>query len=241
MHSFFSVFSKSIYQLCNDLDSLAYATHSVLQDFLADGVRYLELRTIPRASPTFAFTRTEYLTTVLTIIETFLSVHSPQISVYLILAIDRGNNTAADALSIIDLAIAHRPRVVGVDICGNPTKGDVALYGPALAKAKAHGLGITVHFAETVASGSDRELNTLLSFRPDRLGHVIHVPEDFKREIARRRLGLELCMSCNVHAEMIDGGFPAHHFGYWRHVDCPVVLCVCFPLPFSLYFGRVRC
>ncbi|KAG2009158.1 hypothetical protein GB937_007934 [Aspergillus fischeri] len=225
LQTFFSVFSKSIYQLCNDLDSLAYATHSVLQNFLADGVRYLELRTIPRASPTLAFTRTEYLTTVLTTIETFLSVHSPQISVYLILAIDRGNNTAADALSIIDLAIAHRPRVVGVDICGNPTKGDVALYGPALAKAKAHGLGITVHFAETQASGSERELSTLLSFRPDRLGHVIHVPEDFKREIARRRLGLELCMSCNVHAEMIDGGFPAHHFGYWRHVDCPVVLC----------------
>jgi adenosine deaminase len=89
-----------------------------------------------------------------------------------------------------------------------------------------------VHFAETVASGSERELSTLLSFRPDRLGHVIHVPEDFKREIARRRLGLELCMSCNVHAEMIDGGFPAHHFGYWRHVDCPVVLCVCFFLSF---------
>lgn len=192
MHSFFSVFSKSIYQLCNDLDSLAYATSSVLQDFLADGVRYLELRTIPRASPTLAFTRTEYLTTVLTTIETFLSAHSSQISVYLILAIDRGNDTAADALSIVDLAIAHRPRVVGVDICGNPTKGDVALYGPALAKAKAHGLGITVHFAETEASGSERELSTLLSFRPDRLGHVIHVSEDFKREIARRRLGLEL-------------------------------------------------
>ncbi|RHZ59586.1 putative adenosine deaminase [Aspergillus thermomutatus] len=225
LQTFFSAFSKSIYQLCNDLDSLAYATHSVLQDFLSDGVRYLELRTIPRASPTHAFTRTGYLTTVLTTIEAFLTTHSPHLSVYLILAIDRGNSTAADALEIVDLAIAHAPRVVGVDICGNPTRGDVSLYADALAKARAHGLGITVHFAETEVSGSERELSTLLSFRPDRLGHVIHVPEEFKREIARRRLGLELCMSCNVHAEMIDGGFPAHHFGYWRHVDCPVVLC----------------
>ncbi|KAF7168978.1 hypothetical protein CNMCM6106_003983 [Aspergillus hiratsukae] len=224
LQTFFSVFSKSIYQLCNDLDSLAYATHSVLKDFLADGVRYLELRTIPRASPTLAFTRTEYLSTVLTTIETFLTTQN-QMSVYLILAIDRGHSTPADALSIIDLAIAHAPRIVGVDICGNPTKGDVGLYGPALSKAKSHGLGITVHFAETEASASETELSTLLSFRPDRLGHVIHVSEEFKREIARRRLGLELCMSCNVHAEMIDGGFPAHHFGYWRHVDCPVVLC----------------
>jgi adenosine deaminase len=136
MHSFFSVFSKSIYQLCNDLDSLAYATHSVLQDFLADGVRYLELRTIPRASPTFAFTRTEYLTTVLTTIETFLSVHSPQISVYLILAIDRGNNTAADALSIIDLPSRTAPASSASISAATPRKATSRSTAPPSPKPK---------------------------------------------------------------------------------------------------------
>ncbi|EAW07506.1 putative adenosine deaminase [Aspergillus clavatus NRRL 1] len=225
LQTFFQTFSQSIYHLCNDLESLRYATHSVLKDFLADGVRYLELRTIPRASSAASFSREEYVSTIISTIDDFQSTHPGQMPTYLILAIDRGHSDSADALEIIDLAIAHSQHVVGVDVCGNPARGDVSLYRDAFAKAKAAGLGITVHFAETPVSGSPNELETLLSFRPDRLGHVIHVPEDFKREIARRRLGLELCMSCNVHAEMIDGGFPNHHFGYWRHVDCPVVLC----------------
>ncbi|OGE55990.1 hypothetical protein PENARI_c003G09858 [Penicillium arizonense] len=223
LKTFFSTFSKLTYQICNDLKSLVYATNSVLQDFLDDGVVYLELRTIPRASP--GITRDEYLNTVLTTIENFRT-KTTQMSVSLILAIDRGSMNAAEADKIVDLAIANKPRgVVGVDICGNPTKGDVSIYRDAFSRAKSNGLGITLHFAETVASASHVELATMLSFMPDRLGHVIHVPDEFKQEISRRKLGLELCISCNVHAKMISGGYLDHHFGYWRHEDCPIALC----------------
>ncbi|EHA18182.1 hypothetical protein ASPNIDRAFT_38216 [Aspergillus niger ATCC 1015] len=230
LQTFFQSFNKSIYNLVNDLASLTYATHSVLTDFQNDGVTYLELRTIPRASPSSSFTREEYLTTVLDAISDFQanqSPSSPKMSVYLILALDRGHHTTAEALEIVDLALAHRARgIVGIDVCGNPTKGDVSVLREAFAKAKANGLGLTVHFAEMREAAKPRELETLLEFQPDRLGHVIHVPEELKREIARRQLGLELCMSCNVHAKMFDGGFLDHHFGYWRHQDCPIVLCV---------------
>ncbi|CAK45597.1 uncharacterized protein An08g06270 [Aspergillus niger] len=229
LQTFFQSFNKSIYNLVNDLASLTYATHSVLTDFQNDGVTYLELRTIPRASPSSSFTREEYLTTVLDAISDFQanqSPSSPKMSVYLILALDRGHHTTAEALEIVDLALAHRARgIVGIDVCGNPTKGDVSVLREAFAKAKANGLGLTVHFAEMREAAKPRELETLLEFQPDRLGHVIHVPEELKREIARRQPGLELCMSCNVHAKMFDGGFLDHHFGYWRHQDCPIVLC----------------
>lgn len=185
---------------------------------------YLELRTIPRASP--GITQKQYINSVLDTTEKFRS-KTKLMSVFLILAIDRGSMTAAEADEIVDLAIENRSRgVVGVDICGNPTKGDVSIYKEAFAKAKTNGLGITLHFAETTASASTSELLTLLSFQPDRLGHVIHVPDEIKKEIARRKLSLELCISCNVHAKMINGGFLDHHFGYWRHEDCPIALCV---------------
>ncbi|KAJ5161632.1 Metallo-dependent hydrolase [Penicillium capsulatum] len=175
--------------------------------------------------PSSNITREEYLNTVLDVVETFKAKNTIM-SVFLILALDRGNTTAAEATEIVDLAIANKSRgVVGVDLCGNPTQGDVNLYRPAFARAKSHGLGVTLHFAETAASGTPSELADLLSFQPDRLGHVIHVPDDVKREIARQRLGLELCMSCNVHAKLIDGGFLNHHFGHWRHTDCPIALC----------------
>ncbi|OAR01700.1 hypothetical protein LLEC1_07186, partial [Akanthomyces lecanii] len=43
------------------------------------------------------------------------------------------------------------------------------------------------------------------------------------REIAKRGLCLELCLSCNVLADMVEGGFAGHHFGYWRTVEGPKI------------------
>ncbi|KAL4943580.1 hypothetical protein BDV06DRAFT_221141 [Aspergillus oleicola] len=228
LNTFFQAFNQSIYHLVRDLDTIAYATNSVLADFLADGVRYLELRTIPRAATDSSFTRDQYLSTVLDTIDAFKARNGDTISIYLILGMDRGQliSDSTHAREIVDLAIANRARgVVGVDVCGNPTKGNIALCRDAFVKAKQHGLGLTVHFAEVHSAKLREELETMLSFNPDRLGHVIHVPEDIKEEIARRQLGLELCISCNVHAKMFEGGFLDHHFGYWRHEKCPIVLC----------------
>lgn len=43
---------------------------------------------------------------------------------------------------------------------------------------------------------------------PDRLGHVIHLSDAIKEKVSRRGgMGLELCLSCNVKAGMITGGF----------------------------------
>jgi adenosine deaminase len=149
-----------------------------------------------------------------------------QMSTFLILSVDR-TKSARDALEVVDLAIKYRDRgVVAVELGGDPMKGDVSIFRDAFAKAKSHGLRLTLHFAETISSASRQELETLLSYKPDRLGHVIHVPEDLRDEIAQHKLGLELCLSCNVHAKLISGGFPDHHFGYWRHRDCPVILSV---------------
>lgn len=119
--------------------------------------------------------------------------------------------------------------VVGVDLCGDPLRGGIGTLAPAFGRAHAvPGLGITLHFAEAEASGTDEELRMLLSWKPDRIGHVIHVSEEVRRQICGTGgMGLELCLSCNVHAGMITGGFEGHHFGEWRRVEeCVVVLCV---------------
>lgn len=58
-------------------------------------------------------------------------------SVFVILAIDRGSMTAAKADDIVNLAIENKSRgVVGVDICGNPTKGDVSFTKNHLRKPR---------------------------------------------------------------------------------------------------------
>lgn len=147
-------------------------------------------------------------------------------STFLILSVDR-RNTEAEALEVVDLAIKYRSRgVVAVDLCGDPSKGDVSIFRTAFAKAKRHGLRLTLHFAEVPASSCEEELVTLLSYEPERLGHVIHVSDAIKEEIIARELGLELCLSCNVLAKLTPDGFPGHHFGFWRHKGCPLILCV---------------
>ena len=150
----------------------------------------------------------------------------------LILSIDR-RNTPSIAEEVVDLALVYRDQgVVGIDLCGDPACGDVSIFAPAFRRAKDAGLKITLHFAEASQSSTASELWTLLSFQPDRIGHVIHVPDDIKQEITKRKLGVELCLSCNVHAKMITGSFGDHHFGWWWGRECPVALSVGPSFPF---------
>lgn len=244
--SFFPLFSSYIYHLVNDRQALEETTLSVLHDFAADGVAYLELRTTPRALPKSNLSKEDYISTILNTIHKFeTSTPNNRMHTSLILSIDR-RNTLAEALEVVDLAekfsspspsssspdTTNRiPRVVGLDLCGDPTHTAIAGLAPAFTAARARlpHLGLTLHFAEAEASGSDAELLMLLrEWKPDRIGHVIHLGEVVKREVAAYRsqrrvggerpglgLGLELCLSCNVHAGMIQGGFESHHFGEW--------------------------
>jgi adenosine deaminase len=247
--SFFQIFNDYIYNLVNDQESIAYATRAVIEDFQRDGVRYLELRTTPRSIPGAGISREEYVKIVL---EALSQYHKAQlnsgandtdlIEVHLILSIDR-TMTASEADEIVNLVAKYSqsspvpttarptsnlqlppPKVVGIDLCGNPTKGDVSVFTPSFLRAKTLNLKNTVHFAEVPASSTDHELTTLLSWHPDRLGHAINIPSHLKQVIKDRKLGLELCLSCNVLAEMTQGGFKGHHFGEWKDTECAIAL-----------------
>lgn len=212
--------------MCNDSESIIYTTNSVLQDFQDDGVVYLELRTTPREIKSAGLSKDDYVNLVVSCIAAF---PSPTMTTKLILSVDR-RNTASEAMNVIDLAIKYRHKgVIAVDLCGDPARGDVSIFKDAFAKAKEHGLKVTLHFAEAPQSSTDAELRTLLSYQPDRIGHVINVPDDIKQIILERKLGIELCLSCNVHAKMITGTYGDHHFGYWKETACPIALCVSNP------------
>ena len=221
--SFFPLFDKYIYQLCNDIESIKYSTQHVLENFRNDGVRYLELRSTPREHFATNLTKDDYVSTVLNCIKEF---GRTELSVYLLLSIDR-KNTTAEADQVVDLAIKYQSHgVVGIDLCGNPSRKLGADLSPVFEKARKNGLKIALHFGEIPESGSVEELTKLLSYQPSRLGHVIHVPDSIKKEIVTRKLGIELCLSCNVLAGLTTGGLSNHHFGYWIDTDCPVILCV---------------
>ncbi|KAF2087975.1 Metallo-dependent hydrolase [Saccharata proteae CBS 121410] len=224
LETFFPLFSSYIYKLCSDLPSIKYSTNAVLDAFRADNVVHLELRTTPRAIPHHGITKTAYVKTILDCIREHNEQPGNPMRSSLILSIDR-RNTLVEAEQVVSLAISLKDEgVVGVDLCGNPATGNIVMFSGAFARAKAAGLNITVHFAEAKASSTDEELWTLLAWQPDRLGHVIHVNDEIRGEIVKQNIGVELCISCNVHAKMILGTFKDHHFGWWRGTGVGVAL-----------------
>lgn len=142
----------------------------------------------------------------------------PRLHTKLIISLDR-RMTEPQAQAAIDIAIKHRSDgVVGVDLCGHPHRPiDPSILGPAFSRARAAGLAVTVHFAETPQSASAEELTFLLSdvVGARRLGHVCRVPDELRERIIEREIGVELCLSCNVLSKLTDGGFPGHHFKDW--------------------------
>ncbi|KAI4744530.1 Metallo-dependent hydrolase [Aureobasidium sp. EXF-12298] len=230
--SFFPLFDQYIYALVCDEQSIRYATTSVLEDFSNDGVCYLEVRTTPRAIPAAGTSKEDYVRVVLEAIHDFSSseqnksstlLHEVRLHTKLILSIDR-KNTLAEAMEVVALAAKYGDQgVVGIDLCGNPTRKPISHLAPAFAEATAQGLAITLHFGE-IAQTDDAELETMLDWKPQRLGHVIHVPSHLKPVIAETNIGLELCLSCNVLCKLSQGGFEAHHFGEWWKAGSAIAL-----------------
>ncbi|EAA27466.3 Metallo-dependent hydrolase [Neurospora crassa] len=228
LKTFFPLFSSYIYHLVSDVWALRYTTLSVLSDFASDGVVYLELRTTPRAMPHAGLTKAQYVSTILSAIAEFESTTTSALKTKLILSVDR-RNTLPEAYEVLALCrqFSGQGGVVGIDLCGDPAKGPIDIFTPVFEEARRTipGLGITLHFAEAEASGTEEELLTLLSWKPDRIGHVIHLNKRIREKVKRRGgMGLELCLSCNVHAGMVCGGVESHHFGEWWKVEETVVV-----------------
>lgn len=191
---------------------------------------YLELRTTPRAILQHNITKRKYVETILDCIKEYERNPQHHLRTGLILSVDR-RNSLEQANEVIELAKSFQNQgVCAVDLCGDPTRIPIDHLGPAFEEARRAGLKITLHFAEAPISSSDKELWMLLSWQPDRLGHVINVHDELKKEIVKRKIGVELCLSCNVHAKMITGSYGDHHFGWWKDNHTGVALCVSSPL-----------
>jgi adenosine deaminase len=105
----------------------------------------------------------------------------------LLISVDRSKFSSEQAEETVNLALKLRGEglpVLGMDLGGDPSKPiDIKIFRSAFTRTKKEGLGLAIHFAEVPASSSREELEEILSWHPDRLGHVIHVPLDIRQRI----------------------------------------------------------
>jgi adenosine deaminase len=153
---FFGLF-PAIYALTATPLSLARVTRAVLSSFLDGAVpqcHYLELRTTPKE--TNEMTREQYLRVVLGEVAQYGEDRAA-----LIVSLDRkmGEEALQECVGIAKKLKAEGELIVGVDLCGDPTAGDVEVFRRYFEDASAAGLGVTLHVAEVCVS-------TMVKFYP---------------------------------------------------------------------------
>ncbi|KAI0825269.1 Metallo-dependent hydrolase [Trametes gibbosa] len=236
---FFGLF-PAIYAITATPAALRRATRAVLDFFLAEDAMaaavaagtegcaqaaYLELRSTPRETP--AMTRMRYVETVLDEVERF-----PPERAALIVSLDRrmDSRTAAECVECaVSLRSAGR-RVVGVDLCGDPKAGNMDEFADHFRKAKAAGLGVTLHIAE-VPDCPPGETLRLLSYKPDRLGHATFLDDDAKKIVHTDEMCVEICLTSNLLCKTVPT-LDAHHLRYYLGHNHPVAICTDDILPF---------
>ncbi|KAH9005876.1 adenosine deaminase-like protein [Lactarius hatsudake] len=225
---FFGLF-PAIYALTSTPDALRRATRGVLSHFLdgaSGAVAYIELRTTPRETPG-VMTRREYLEAVLDEVE----ARAPDAAA-LIVSLDRRMERAV-AQEVLVLVMQLRRegrRVVGVDLCGDPKAGNMEDFVELFRTARAEGLGVTLHVAET-RENSAAETVKLLSCEPQRLGHATFLDDQAKELVLARRTCIEICLTSNILCKTVER-LEDHHIRYYLERNHPIAVCTDDILPF---------
>ena len=142
----------------------------------------------------------------------------------IIISVDR-SQSLIEATENIELAIAmyqesEESYVVGVDLGGNPLQQDFAMFESLFQKARDAGLKVTIHCAEiecpslpgehkdstdstfctssVIHSKEYKEIQRILQFRPDRIGHGVLLPRDLLVQLEELQIPVETCPTSNV-------------------------------------------
>jgi adenosine deaminase len=237
-----------IHELVVDAGTVARIAREVLADFAADNVRYVELRTTPRAVESTGMSKRDYVKTVLREMRAAEARHG--IRARLLISVNRSQGEAAaqDALRLArEFAAGDGPRVVGLDFSGNPASGAFADFAPVFSAARAAGLRTAVHVGEMpcacppapnpeAASRSAADTDAVLAFGPDRLGHAIcltpHQTQLLAAAARAWRAGrgarpptIEVCPTSNVRTLRLSSYEQHPTVGRWVAERYPIALC----------------
>jgi adenosine deaminase len=245
-----------IHVLTTDHGTISRVAKEVIEDFAAENVIYLELRTTPKKNEAIGMSKRSYVEAVLAgfkAVETVEAIFLPidgsiqhlvppvqqngpakgprmcQIFVRLLLSIDRRENLGG-AMETVQLALDMRNSgVVGIDLSGNPIVGDWQTFLPALTWARNQGLPITLHCGEVP---NRQEIQCMLDFHPERLGHVCCLDDLEWKTLKASDIPVEVCLTSNVRTECVTS-IADHHFADLYQEKHPLILCTDDPGVFS--------
>ncbi|XP_062576458.1 adenosine deaminase-like protein [Saccostrea cucullata] len=218
---------RLIHQLTDNTESVYQVTCDVIHEFHDDNVKYLELRSTPRAVQDTGMSRESYVESVLRAIQ---DCGDLDIIVRFLLAIDRRNGVKVgwETLRLAQkFQKSHGDLVVGMDLSGDPSVGDARDYLPVFREAQKSGLKLALHLCEIPAPEETMEMLTL---PPDRIGHgtFLHTEaggnQQFENTVLKNRTPLELCLTSNLIGQTVPN-LDNHQFKFWYEKEHPCVIC----------------
>ncbi|XP_028562480.2 N6-Methyl-AMP deaminase isoform X1 [Podarcis muralis] len=219
-----------IHQITNRTEDILMVMKDVVQEFAADGVKYLELRSTPRDEPTTGMTKRTYVEAVLEGVRQ-CKEDGLDIDVRFLLSVDRrgGQTAAKETVKLAeDFLLSTDGVVVGLDLSGNPSAGHGKDFLEPLLEAKKAGLKLALHLSEI--PNQEEETRLLLGLPPDRIGHgtFLHSSSlasgDLVQLVRQNHTPLELCLTSNLKSQTVLSS-DQHHFGFWYNLGHPIVLC----------------
>lgn len=219
-----------IHYLVDDAEAISMATKDVIQEFAADNVRYLELRSSPKENVVTGLTRRSYIETVLNEIQKSNHENNGILTRFL-LSVDRKVPLSVMG-EVVKLAEefcnSSEGVLLGLDLSGNPFTTNIPEVIPLLSRAKNAGLKLALHLAE-VHDRSEESL-VLLQVPPDRIGHgtFIHPAaggtEEMEQLVKKLQIPIECCLTSNLIGRTVKS-YSQHHFKYWYDKNHPALLC----------------
>lgn len=187
---------ESVLQFMQTSRNLTEVTYESVCDLQADGVSAFELRFAPELHTQRGLTVGQVVAYAAEGLRSGLSEFK-ELRGGLILCALRGRSPARLIEGLEEAC--DTGLVVGVDLAGDESIGKISDYTEFFKKAKALGLGVTVHAGET---GSWENVLEAIGNGADRIGHgiaVAHAPEEVRNYIKKTGVCLEVCISSNVH------------------------------------------
>ena len=201
--------------------NLRVVLRRVLEDFEADGVVYLELRSSPKH--TSSMSKVEYVETILGC----MGEYQGRMVVRYLVSVDQ-SKSLAEMRENADLAIhyaATSPLVVGLDLCGDFYSATKEHSMEVLQRCKNAGLKIACHIAEDPTT-VDHTADMLRMIGPNRLGHATLIPPESEdgKFVRENNMLIECCMTSNILCRSVLE-YKDHHFKKWYDLGHPVILC----------------
>jgi adenosine deaminase len=182
---------------------IARITHEIVEDAALDNVRYMELRFTPKALCSITQCSMEEIVTL--VCDTAnATAQQYGIIVRHIVSMNRHESVELGEQTL-RAALNNRDRgVVGIDLAGDEAHFNGLEFRHLFQRAKAAGLGITIHAGEW--GGAESVWNAIGNLGADRIGHGVKVMDDpaMVEVLVEREITLEVCPTSNYLSGVVD-------------------------------------